>query len=157
MRAMPAHVAQIRQDCCRRKGCTHALDYTDPCVACPSGHFGQWMRCDTLDRPLSASQEPPRAVVTAVPGQGPGTELKRILAFWGIVATPSCACHARADEMDARGPDWCEANQPTILGWLREESQRRRLPFAEVIARRWVRQAIKRARKAALSPPKRKA
>jgi hypothetical protein len=58
-------------------------------------------------------------------GQGAGTELKKILAKFGIVATVNCTCNAKANKMDAEGVDWCEANIPTILGWLREEGLKR--------------------------------
>jgi hypothetical protein len=50
--------------------------------------------------------------------------------------------------MDARGPDWCEANIDTIVGWLREEAGKRGLPFIDMAGRMLVRRAIKNARKA---------
>ena len=43
-------------------------------------------------------------------GRGPGTELKKILARVGIVATPDCSCTQRAAEMDRNGCEWVEAN-----------------------------------------------
>jgi hypothetical protein len=62
----------------------------------------------------------------APPQNGPGTELKKLLAAWPlrIVATPNCSCNARAAEMDRKGCDWCEENIDTIIGWLREEARR---------------------------------
>jgi len=80
---------------------------------------------------------------------GPGTELKALLAWFGIVATGDCACNARAAEMDARGPDWCEANIDTIVGWLREQAAERGLPFVDVAGRLLVRRAIRNARQKA--------
>lgn len=77
---------------------------------------------------------------------GPGTELKKLLSWLGIHATPTCACNARARDMDLRGCDWCEANQGEILAWLREEAGRRGLPFVELMAAGLVRLAIRRAR-----------
>jgi hypothetical protein len=50
--------------------------------------------------------------------------------------------------MDARGVAWCADNVETIVGWLREESQRRKLPFIAPAARLLVKAAIKNARKA---------
>jgi hypothetical protein len=49
--------------------------------------------------------------------------------------------------MDENGPDWCEENLETIVGWLQEEAKRRKLPFVRTGARLLVRYAIRRARK----------
>ena len=86
---------------------------------------------------------------TAVPPAGPGTELKRLLKTIGITTTPNCSCNARARVMDGNGCDWCEANVDTIVGWLREEATKRRLPFVDVAGRLLVKRAIRNARKAA--------
>ncbi len=51
--------------------------------------------------------------------------------------------------MDARGCDWCEENLDAIVGWLREEAEKRGLPFIDVAGRLLVRRAIKNARKQA--------
>ncbi len=51
--------------------------------------------------------------------------------------------------MDARGCEWCEANIDTIVGWLREEAEKRGLPFLDVVGRLLVRRAIRNARRAA--------
>lgn len=83
---------------------------------------------------------------------GPGTELKQLLGKIGIEATADCPCHARAAEMDRRGCDWCAENIETILGWLREEAERRNLPFVEFAARQLVKLAIRRARKKTIGP-----
>ena len=83
------------------------------------------------------------------PGRGPGTELKRLLAGWPfrIVAKPSCSCNARARTMDERGCDWVEANESTVVGWLREEASKRKLPFLDVVGTLLVRRAVSLARK----------
>jgi hypothetical protein len=81
--------------------------------------------------------------------KGPGTELKKLLKTIEITAAPNCECNARAREMDARGIDWCEANIDTIVGWLREEATKRKLPFVDMAGRLLVRRAIRNARKAA--------
>jgi hypothetical protein len=83
------------------------------------------------------------------PTSGPGTELKKLLKLIGITATPNCSCNARARTMDANGCDWCEANLETIVGWLREEATKRRLPFLDAAGRMLVKRAINNARKAA--------
>ena len=80
-------------------------------------------------------------------GYGPGTELKRLLGRIGIKAEPGCKCTARAEEMDRRGCEWCEADIPTIVGWLREEATKRGLPFVDVAGRVLVRRAISNARR----------
>jgi hypothetical protein len=84
-----------------------------------------------------------------LPVIGPGAELKTLLATVGITASPTCSCNARAAEMNARGVDWCEANIDTIVGWLREEATKRRLPFLDAAGRLLVKRAIRNARKAA--------
>lgn len=84
----------------------------------------------------------------SVAESGPGTELKRMLKLVGIAASPNCSCNARAREMDAKGCDWCEKNIDTIVGWLRQEAAKRRLPFLDLPARMLVKRAIRAARKA---------
>ena len=65
----------------------------------------------------------------------------------GIKSMGGCRCNARAREMDLRGPDWCEQNIEVIVGWLREEAERRKLPFLAPAARMLVKLAIRKARK----------
>jgi hypothetical protein len=89
----------------------------------------------------------------ATPTSGPGTELKKLFALAGIVATDSCSCNARAAEMDRQGVEWCEANTDTIVGWLREQAEARGLPFLDVAGRLLVKRAIANARKAAAATP----
>lgn len=83
------------------------------------------------------------------PTSGAGTELKKLLSAVGITATPNCSCNARAADMDRNGIEWCEANIDTIVGWLREEAEKRGLPFLDAAGRMLVRRAIRNARRAA--------
>jgi hypothetical protein len=53
--------------------------------------------------------------------------------------------------MDARGVAWCERNIDTIVGWLREEATKRKLPFVDIAGRLLVKRAIRNARKTAQS------
>ena len=76
-----------------------------------------------------------------------GTELKKLLGRFGIQAESGCPCESRANEMDRQGCDWCEANVPTIVGWLREEATKRGLPFLDVAGTVLVRRAISNARR----------
>jgi hypothetical protein len=50
------------------------------------------------------------------------------------------------DEEEARSPGWCEAHLDEIVGWLREEATKRKLPFIDAAGRMLVRRAIKNAR-----------
>jgi RNase adaptor protein for sRNA GlmZ degradation len=81
------------------------------------------------------------------PNEGPGTELKKLLSKIGITPKAGCKCLARAVEMDIRGCDWCDANVPTIVGWLREEATNRRLPFIDAAGTVLVKRAISNARR----------
>jgi hypothetical protein len=76
---------------------------------------------------------------------GPGTELKRILSWFGIRENSKCPCADRAARMDRWGPELCEERMGTILKWLRQESKRRGLPFNAWLAEKVVRLAIRRA------------
>jgi hypothetical protein len=78
---------------------------------------------------------------------GPGTILSNMISSMGIKSTPNCSCRRHAIEMNEKGPDWCEENLPTILGWLREESTKRHLPYIESIASMVVKRAIKTSRR----------
>lgn len=81
-------------------------------------------------------------------GGGPGSQLKAILARFGISADePGCQCKSRANLMDRQGCEWVEANVDTVVGWLREEAQKRGLPFIDAAGKMLVREAVRRARK----------
>ena len=119
---------------------------TKRCTVCGVDDFfcGSARACPA---PAAVSSDPP-----AAPTSGPGTELKKILARVGIVATDSCPCNARAAEMDRQGCDWVEANMATVVGWLREQATARGLPFMDVAGRALVRVAVRNARRAATKP-----
>jgi hypothetical protein len=78
---------------------------------------------------------------------GPGTELKKLLKMIGITSTPNCSCNQKAVMMNNWGSDACEEKIDIIIGWLKEEAEKRKLPFIETIARMIVKKAIKNARK----------
>lgn len=80
-------------------------------------------------------------------GEGVGTELKRLLALVGITASEGCSCYRHAVEMNRQGVEWCAANVDTIVGWLREEAAKRRLPFVDAAGRLLVKRAIRAARR----------
>ena len=83
---------------------------------------------------------------------GPGTELKKMLAWLGITAAPGCRCNQRAVTMNLWGADECERRIDEIVAWLKEEAERRKMPFVETAARLLVRRAIRSARKAQKPP-----
>jgi hypothetical protein len=115
------------------------------CVVCGAPKINDYQLCGSW-RPAIAPEEPE---AVPAPTSGPGTELKKILARVGIVATDSCPCNARAAEMDANGCDWVEANISTVVGWLREQAHARGLPFLDAAGRALVRVAVRNARRAA--------
>jgi hypothetical protein len=78
---------------------------------------------------------------------GPGSILSGMISAIGIKSTPNCSCRKHALEMNEKGPDWCEQNIDTILGWLKVESQKRNLPFVESVARLMVNRAISKSKR----------
>lgn len=78
------------------------------------------------------------------PTEGPGTELKRLLAKMGIHASPNCACNAMADRMNREGGKWCLENIDIIVDVMRGEAAKRGLPFVSAIARAMVRRCARR-------------
>jgi hypothetical protein len=116
---------------------------------CPSCHFDvghemdrrRWIRqCD-----FEVSETTLKLTVV---GNGPGAELSKLLSRLGISASDNCPCKERAREMDRQGTAWCRENMATILGWLREEAERRGLPYSETLATLVVKLAIRNAEKA---------
>jgi len=94
-----------------------------------------------------------KAVAQAAPAiaHGPGTELSKLLKRFGIEPTPTCACRAKAAEMDAWGCDECERPEriDEVVAVMREEAKARGLPFLDAVGRMLVRRAISNARRSA--------
>jgi hypothetical protein len=112
---------------------------TEPYATCPVASTFK-----TEDRPIE--------IVPVFPVRaGPGTELKKLLSKIGINASPTCSCNSRAAKMDEWGPDVCGEKIDEIVGWLREEATKRKLPFVDIAGRLIIRKAISNARKAAAS------
>lgn len=82
-----------------------------------------------------------------LPPSGPGTELKTMLGKLGIKPQGGCGCESYAAEMDKNGVEWCEQNVDTIVGRMRKEAEKRKLPFVDAAGRMLVKRAIKKARK----------
>ncbi len=133
--------------------CKQCQDSGGTC--CPDGCCPEpnWVCCkdQTTFCAATSCDCPPEGSPPPLP-YGPGTELKRLLYRVGIRPTSKCKCNARAAEMDrmeAADPGWCERNIDTIVGWLREEAEKRRLPFVDAVGRMIVRRAIARYRRMA--------
>lgn len=96
-------------------------------------------------RVTKAGYEPP----PAPPAHGPGTELSRLLKRIGIEPTPTCACRAKAAQMDAWGADECSRPEriDEIVAVMRAEAEARGLPFVDMAGRMLVRRAIANARR----------
>jgi hypothetical protein len=73
---------------------------------------------------------------------GPGTELKKLLGWFGLRAKGKCRCDKRARTMNAWGPKKCLENMETILDWLQEEAGMRGLPFIRALAKPVVLMAV---------------
>lgn len=86
-----------------------------------------------------------------------GTELKKLLAWFGQTDSSECACNSHAATMDSRGCEWCEQNIDIILGWLTEEASKRKVfgfsldqvPGFDMTAKALIGVAVANARKAA--------
>lgn len=78
---------------------------------------------------------------------GPGSILTNMIKTLGIKSSSNCSCRRHAIEMNEKGPDWCEQNINQILGWLKEESGKRKLPYVEFVAKSMVQRAIYKSRK----------
>jgi hypothetical protein len=86
---------------------------------------------------------------------GPGCQLRRSLAWWGIRSDGSCGCDSFAAMMDAWGPDECWKRIEEIVSHLRQAAEKKGLPFIATAARIMVGRAIEaaRAEAAAATPP----
>lgn len=85
------------------------------------------------------TQEPPTIC-------GPGCQLRRTLAWWGIRDDGSCGCDSFAAQMDAWGDD-CWAHLEEIVEHLRGAAETKGLPFLATAARILVARAIDAARR----------
>lgn len=80
------------------------------------------------------------------PPAGPGTELKALLAKFGIHASPTCGCNKMAEKMNEWGPDESLNHIEEIVDVMEETANKRGLPFLRSAARLLVRRAISKSR-----------
>ena len=133
------------------------------------GESGETVACIHCGRPVTLPDAASRRIIANCRGSaetrwkdgaamiatlhqgGPGTELSRLLKRFGIEPTPTCACRAKAAEMDRWGPDECSRPEriDEVVAVMREEAKARNLPFLDAAGRLLVRRAIANARRAA--------
>jgi hypothetical protein len=77
---------------------------------------------------------------------GPGCQLKRTLAWWGIRDDGSCGCSEFSSQMDAWGQR-CWDHLEEIVEHLRGAAEKKGLPFLATAARILVARAIDAARR----------
>lgn len=77
--------------------------------------------------------------------QGAGYELKKILSYMNITASPNCSCNQKARIMNENGTQWCRNNKDLILSWLEYEAKKRKLPFVKFFGSKLIDLAISRA------------
>ena len=130
---------------CQERG--YSQEEVMPCVVAKNGD--EW----TIDTDHPAypriSRLPKPVELAPPPGKGPGTELSKLLKRFGIEPTPTCACRAKAAQMDAWGCDECEKPEriAEVVVVMRAEAEARGMPFRDVAGRLLVRRAINNARR----------
>lgn len=80
---------------------------------------------------------------------GPGSELKALLAYFGIHAGPACSCNRMAAQMNSWGPDESLKHIEQIVDVMQSTAAARRLPFLRSAAKTLVRIACAKARRKA--------
>ena len=122
-------------------------DLSSPDATCP--------RCGFVSKFRNAIRQCRKPAPTIC---GPGCQLRRTLSWWRVRDDGSCGCHEYAAQMDAWGPDGCEARIDEIVAHLVEQAAKRSVflsavPSAAVVI--VVRRAIDAARAEAASatPP----
>ena len=127
----------------------------DACIACktdPEPMQRNHVTCSKAIHTLVINQKPiPPALLISVKrapkvhSSGPGTELEKLIS-WFKRKTSKCGCGDRIKKMNMWGPDKCEENMDTILGWLEKSAAENNMPFIRPVARWLVQKAIERSR-----------
>ena len=119
-------------------------DLSSPDATCP--------RCGFVSKVRGAIRQCRKPLPTTC---GPGCQLRRTLS-WFVRDDGKCGCTEFAAQMDAWGPDECEARLDEIVAHLLEQAEKRSvflgaIPAVAVIP--LVRRAIDAARAELQSPP----
>ena len=123
-------------------------DLSSPDATCPHCGFKSKVR-----NAIRQCRKPAQTIC------GPGCQLRRTLAWWRVRDDGTCGCHEYAAQMDADGPDGCEARMDEIVAHLVEQAEKRGVilgAIAAASATTLVRRAIDAARAeaaAAATPP----
>lgn len=88
----------------------------------------------------------PRVTRTA-PQDGPGSELKALLAKIGITASPTCQCNTMATTMNRWGESSLDHIEE-IVDVMEQSAKDRGLPFLRAVGRQLVKLAVRRWKKA---------
>lgn len=75
------------------------------------------------------------APAASPPPSGAGTALTNLFLSLSIREVQGCNCAAVANEMDEKGPAWCAANKPYLLGKLNENAAK--FGWKEKLAAAW--------------------
>jgi hypothetical protein len=110
-------------------------DLSAPDATCP--------RCGFVSKVRNAIRQCRKPAPTTC---GPGCQLRRTLAWWGIRDDGSCGCDSFAAQMDAWGQD-CWDHLEEIVEHLRGAAEKKGLPFLATAARILVARAIDAARR----------
>jgi hypothetical protein len=86
----------------------------------PHGNERSWRECDGRPMPHRQFGRPPSPRCLA------GAALKNLLGWAKLPTETECPCNEHAEEMDREGCGWCREHVGLIVGWLREEIDRRR-------------------------------
>ena len=76
---------------------------------------------------------------------GPGCQLKKTLAWWGLRDDGQCGCSDFAAQMDRWGPDECRLRIKEIVEHLRAAAAKKGMPFMATVARWFTARAIDNA------------
>jgi len=110
-------------------------DLSAPDATCP--------RCGFVSKVRNAIRQCRKPAPTTC---GPGCQLRRTLAWWGIRDDGKCGCDSFAAQMDAWGQG-CWDHLEEIVEHLRGAAEKKRLPFLATAARILVARAIDAARR----------
>lgn len=100
--------------CGRRYGVSGGVSFA--CRIC-GRRLGETSPAPSASAGLAAQPQPPTC-------EGPGTELKALLASLGLTPASGCDCNARAAQMNAWGVDGCREHRDEIIAWLQEQKDK---------------------------------
>jgi hypothetical protein len=136
---------------CRQRGYT--LDEVRACIVSQDGDqitvdetHAAYPRTAKPRSPASHAAAPKPPVAPKPLGDGPGSELKSLLAVFGIHSSPTCKCNAMArkmNEMEVTEPGWSLAHIEEVVDVMEETAKKRNLPFLRTAGRILVRKAVR--------------